>query len=272
MAPHTTSDVRAASLAPIFKQDHEDHIHAAFGGGKQGGIKGLISGAAGFIKGAVSSIPKALKSAIGNFAGFFLDKFGADPSKNPALGFTRNLIGSLYEGVKRVVKSAVGISDDSESDAASASKTSGRGSKSQIRSWLYQGLKLAGVTPSSQNIDTLFGRVMQESGGDPNAINLTDSNAKAGYPSEGILQTIPETFRRYMVKGFGNIRNPVHNIAAAVRYMLDRYGHLVGRGSGGDRGRRGYPAQAHNRSSRMVASTSSPPRRSREPAATVLSG
>ena len=181
---------RPSSIAGTKLQaDHEDHIHAAFGGGKQGGIKGLIRGAAGFIKGAVSSIPKALKSAINNFAGFFLDKFGADPSKNPALGFTRNLIGSLYEGVKRVVKSAVGISDDS---GMSEQKTTGKGNVKQIRSWLYQGLKLAGVEPSSANITKLLGRVMQESGGDPNSVNNWDSNAKAGDPSRGVVTDHPK--------------------------------------------------------------------------------
>ena len=35
-----------------------------------------------------------------------------------------------------------------------------------------------------------------ESGGNPNAINLTDSNAQAGHPSQGLLQTIPQHLRR----------------------------------------------------------------------------
>jgi hypothetical protein len=103
----------------------------------------------------------------------------------------------------------------------------------QIRSWLAAGLRLAGVPATAANVSTLQPRVMQESGGDPRAINLWDSNARAGHPSKGFLQTIDSTFRRYMVRGHGNIWNPVDNTAAAVRYMLATYGHLVGRSGSG---------------------------------------
>lgn len=103
----------------------------------------------------------------------------------------------------------------------------------KVRAWVAKGLTLAGVPATPANIDTVVGRVMQESGGNPQAINLTDSNAQAGHPSKGFLQTIDSTFHTYMVPGHGNIWNPVDNTAAAVRYMLARYGHLVGAGPGG---------------------------------------
>lgn len=38
--------------------------------------------------------------------------------------------------------------------------------------------------------------ISHESGGNPNAINLWDSNALAGHPSQGLMQTIPGTFAR----------------------------------------------------------------------------
>lgn len=117
----------------------------------------------------------------------------------------------------------------------------GAANAGRIRSWLAAGLRLAGQPATAANIATLFGRVMQESGGNPNAQNDWDSNAAAGTPSIGLLQTIGPTFAAYKVPGYGNIRNPVHNVAAAVRYMLARYGKLVGRsptGAGYQRGGR----------------------------------
>ena len=74
-------------------------------------------------------------------------------------------------------------------------------------------------------------QAIRESGGNPNAINLTDSNARAGNPSIGILQTTGTTFNEYALPGHGNIRNPVDNAIAAIRYIIARYG-----GGNADRG------------------------------------
>jgi SLT domain-containing protein len=109
----------------------------------------------------------------------------------------------------------------------------GKGSTAQVRAWVAAGLRLAGIPATPGNVSTVAGRVMQESGGDPNAQNNWDINAKRGDPSIGLLQTIGATFRQYAVPGHTNIRNPVDNVAAAVRYMMARYGHLVGPGPGG---------------------------------------
>jgi len=68
--------------------------------------------------------------------------------------------------------------------------------------------------------------IMAESGGNPRAINTWDSNAMRGTPSRGLMQTIPSTFRAYVhpqVAG-RSISDPVANITAGVRYMIDRYG------------------------------------------------
>ena len=70
-------------------------------------------------------------------------------------------------------------------------------------------------------------RIMFESGGNPNAINLTDSNALAGHPSQGLMQTIPSTFFGFHQPGTSfSITDPVANIAAAIRYIKSRYGTI----------------------------------------------
>lgn len=70
-------------------------------------------------------------------------------------------------------------------------------------------------------------RINLESGGNPNAINLWDSNALAGHPSMGLMQTIMSTFLSYSgpFRGLG-ITNPLANIYAGLNYALHRYGSI----------------------------------------------
>ncbi|WP_245548243.1 transglycosylase SLT domain-containing protein [Nocardia pneumoniae] len=68
--------------------------------------------------------------------------------------------------------------------------------------------------------------IQHESGGNPNAINLWDSNAARGIPSKGLMQTIDPTFNAYSLPGHRDIWNPVDNIVAGVRYAIDRYGSV----------------------------------------------
>ncbi|MBB5918775.1 hypothetical protein BJY24_007687 [Nocardia transvalensis] len=68
--------------------------------------------------------------------------------------------------------------------------------------------------------------IQHESSGNPHAINNWDSNAAAGTPSKGLMQTIDPTFNAYALPGHRDIWNPVDNIIAGVRYAIDRYGSV----------------------------------------------
>jgi hypothetical protein len=75
--------------------------------------------------------------------------------------------------------------------------------------------------------------ILEESRGNPRAVNLWDSNAMAGRPSQGLMQLIPSTFLRYVLPSLAGrpITDPVANITAGIRYMLANYGYLtLGRG------------------------------------------
>lgn len=109
-----------------------------------------------------------------------------------------------------------------------------------INEWIATALKYTHEY-SPANAEALAGRVMQESSGNPRAINNTDSNASLpttsaeaiahGFTdnrSRGIAQTIPDTFFAYNAKGHDDIWNPVDNLIAAIRYMMAQYGHIVG--------------------------------------------
>ncbi|RMI29539.1 transglycosylase SLT domain-containing protein [Nocardia stercoris] len=73
-------------------------------------------------------------------------------------------------------------------------------------------------------IDGYLTLIQRESGGNVGAINLTDSNAVAGHPSQGLTQTIPSTFNEYHVAGTSNvITDPTANIAASMNYVMHTY-------------------------------------------------
>ena len=87
-------------------------------------------------------------------------------------------------------------------------------------------MQLTGV-PSSwlTDLETI---AYYESGDNPNAENTTDSNAAAGDPSRGLMQTIMSTFNAYHVAGTSNnIFDPVANAAAAIKYIQARYGNIA---------------------------------------------
>ncbi|MBF6175662.1 transglycosylase SLT domain-containing protein [Nocardia blacklockiae] len=84
-----------------------------------------------------------------------------------------------------------------------------------------QGYDLSQIDPSA-----IAAIIQHESSGNPHAINLWDSNAAAGHPSKGIMQTIDSTFNAYALPGHRDIWNPVDNIIAGVRYAIDRYGSV----------------------------------------------
>lgn len=81
------------------------------------------------------------------------------------------------------------------------------------------------LTPTDEQDIAII--IEHESGGNPNSINETDSNAAAGDPSRGLMQTIGTTFSEYALPGYSNnIYDPVSNIVAGVRYAIARYGSL----------------------------------------------
>jgi phage-related protein len=95
--------------------------------------------------------------------------------------------------------------------------------------------------PQSLAGDVLY-QMQTESSGNPNVINTWDSNARAGHPSQGLMQVIPSTFGQYHVAGTSwNILDPLANIAAALNYAKHNKGFgsgpgQVGSGHGYDTG------------------------------------
>ncbi|GMT97294.1 hypothetical protein KH5H1_14130 [Corallococcus caeni] len=124
---------------------------------------------------------------------------------------------------------ASGAGDSFQADSAQSAGATGDMPKGEVGDWIKQAmeiLKAAGVPVDKMNPQDIAKIIEHESSGNPNAINLTDQNAKDGHPSIGLMQTIQPTFDAFKLPGHDNIRNPVDNIIAAVRYAVDRYGSV----------------------------------------------
>ena len=96
----------------------------------------------------------------------------------------------------------------------------------QVTAWIEQALQVMNMPADPDTIQDLQIIIMHESSGDPNAVNLTDSNAQAGTPSKGLMQCIHPTFDRYHKEPYDNIFGPVDSIIAGTRYAIATYGSL----------------------------------------------
>jgi len=128
-------------------------------------------------------------------------------------GLFRDIAGGVGHSIASGVKSLL--------DKSFATSAGG----GDLGTWIAMALAITGTPPSwGGPLRTL---VMRESGGNPNAINLWDSNARAGIPSQGLAQVIPPTFMAYHQAGTSfNILDPVANLAAAINYIKGRYGSI----------------------------------------------
>lgn len=123
----------------------------------------------------------------------------------------------------------VGEAQAAKITGPASGEPSGKGAgNGQMRAWAKAGLIAAGKPGTPSEVDTIVYTMNRESGGNPRSENTTDSNARAGHPSRGLMELIPENFAQYHVAGTANnVFDPVANVAAAVRYMIARYGHIV---------------------------------------------
>ncbi len=111
--------------------------------------------------------------------------------------------------------------------ATSTTSTSSTVYANDLDGWIKHALAIMAANHIPGTYNGIYRNVMRESSGNPNAINLWDSNAAAGHPSKGLLQTIDSTFDAYHVAGTSwNIYDPVANIVAACNYAYHVYGSI----------------------------------------------
>ncbi len=105
--------------------------------------------------------------------------------------------------------------------ASAVDSLSGGAAPGAASDWVRSAMHLAGVGDDwFSGLMTLLSR---ESSFDPRAVNSTPVGNEH---ATGIAQTLPSTFAAYALAGHGDIFSPVDNIAAAIRYIIDRYGYI----------------------------------------------
>ncbi|MGW5651989.1 transglycosylase SLT domain-containing protein [Streptomyces humi] len=202
--------------------------------------------AGGGIVGALGSAFDWTKSAVGKAVDWTSTAASlvAHPTKvwgklvQPILDAVAQGVGNAPMGkalAKFPVKMADGLRDmivDAVTGSAGNSDIGGSIPSGQRRSIITQALAAAHIPPPGSLAQWLAGfntLITRESGWNPSAINLWDSNAKAGHPSQGLTQTIPSTFYAYVpasLRGRG-ILDPVANVAASARYIKAVYGSIT---------------------------------------------
>jgi SLT domain-containing protein len=94
-------------------------------------------------------------------------------------------------------------------------------------SLIKQALKLTGVPDTVENEKAINIIALGESSWSNNPPDCHDSNWRAGHPSKGLMQMIPETFNSHKLAGHDDILNPLDNMCAAINYATSRYGGLT---------------------------------------------
>jgi hypothetical protein len=169
---------------------------------------GLFSGIWDALTDPLGTVKKGIQSLIGKIP-------GAGVVKDVAIGTANKALSGVLDWITGHAHAQSGGYSGNYKNV----KTDGT-----LLAWVQQAMKLAGVSGSNW-LNGLITLIARESGGNPNAINLTDSNAQAGDPSRGLMQTIGSTFEAYRLRSLpDNIYDPIANIVAGIRYILSRYG------------------------------------------------
>lgn len=152
----------------------------------------------------------------------FLD-FGvqvADKAKeenSPLRKLIKSQVGGMFDWISKILAPLNGEGGGSLDNPQG-------GNVERWREYVIKALKANGLQATAHQVNSWMKLIQRESNGDPRAINLWDSNAKAGHPSKGLAQTIDSTFNAYKFAGHNDIYNGYDNLLAAINYMKNRYG------------------------------------------------
>lgn len=162
---------------------------------------------------AFSGRPVSMVDTFLDFGVHVADK--AKEENSPLRKLIKGQVGGMFDWIAKMLAPL---------NMASGLDNPQGGSVERWRSYVERALKANGIEPTAFRISKILATIQRESNGDPNAINNWDSNAMAGHPSIGLMQTIGPTFEAYKHAGHNNIRNGYDNLLAAINYIKQRYG------------------------------------------------
>lgn len=136
---------------------------------------------------------------------------------NPRQTLIKRQVGGMFDWIKKTLGPLLNPSGGGEDHPQGIGVA-------RWRDTVVRALEANGIEPNNFRVSKILATIQRESNGDPNAQNNWDSNALAGHPSIGLMQTIGPTFNAYKHKGHDNIRNGYDNLLAAINYIKHRYG------------------------------------------------
>lgn len=184
-------------------------------GGVIGGVGKFFSGAwdkleavGDWLANPVGKVTDLIKSSISGISG------GVEMFSNLAGGVINKLTGSVVDWFKKELTKL--------QDTLGANP--GGSGVQRWKPYVIQALKANGFDASAYQVAAWMRVIQRESNGNPKAINLWDSNAKAGIPSKGLVQTIDPTFNAYKFPGHNDVYNGYDDLLAGIHYMKSIYG------------------------------------------------
>lgn len=178
----------------------------------------------------IKKIPKSIKNMLKHpvkwINNLFSAKWDAPKTAYPFLKIHEmtNLKDIFKSNVVKFLKGIFKKANNALDDAVESVANPGGAGVTRWKSYVAKALAANGIDATSYRISKILATIQRESGGNPKAINLWDSNAKAGIPSKGLMQTIGPTFNAYKLKGHNDIYNGFDNLLAAINYIKHRYG------------------------------------------------
>lgn len=136
---------------------------------------------------------------------------------NPRQTLIKRQVGGMFDWIKKTLGPLLNPSGGGEDHPQGTGVA-------RWRDTVVKALEANEIEPNNFRVSKILATIQKESGGDPNAQNNWDINARMGDPSIGLMQTISRTFNAYKHPGHNNIRNGYDNLLAAINYIKHRYG------------------------------------------------
>jgi hypothetical protein len=187
-------------------------------GWKTTGVQDLIALGASLIQGLVAGMASVdlgawiATNVTNKIPDFIRDKLGIHSPSTVMMDIGSSLMGGLIQGLTARLPEILNF-------MTNLSGLFG----GDVGGWISAAISATGV--SAAWAGPLAQIINSESGGNPQATNLTDVNAQAGNASVGLMQLTGTNRAQYTPAGMDPM-DPIAQIIAGIRYIQDRYGDI----------------------------------------------
>lgn len=212
-APVSHSSTPRPGMVAVYAKNGQNHVSTVSGvaGNTFSGEEYNYAGS--HVYHAFSGRPISQIDTFLDFGVHVADK--AKEENSPLRKLIKGQVGGMFDWIAKMLAPL---------NMASSLDNPQGGSVERWRSYVEKALQANGIEPTAFRVSKILATIQRESNGNPNAQNNWDSNALAGHPSIGLMQTIGPTFEAYKHAGHDNIRNGYDNLLSAINYIKHRYG------------------------------------------------